>query len=1680
VLFTFTERISAQGPQSPEASSFEPVDASDMVNLFTGDMSYVIPFLSIPGPDGGYPLSLSYHAGIAMEQEASWVGLGWTLNPGAINRSVNGYPDDWNNRKKTSIMYDIGGTYTTHDVSATFGWKDSKFSVGLYASFGVNKAFGGETTYNTGYGGSLAVGRSKLTVNNTGIGLSYQTFLGEAFVNITRSNGFSYGLGKSIAGLGISLHSNGNKYITTNNGNLQVSGSGGFSSKLSTKTIGTVISANINIGAFSLGYSRKKQRYTWYDRASYDCLGILYAGQTDEMMSNSLHPANASVDAYQAIYKTADNQQLLENNFTGPSYDSYTLSSQGLSGSITPYLFEHGSFKNRYNRVSSTNDNKNATQSTFSYYDNSFSKQVDNPNNDVNFYFENINASYMSLSSGLWPSFSSVNSITDINVNNQETSHTTSVNGTNQTNYNSTNNRINNGPFIEVFTNGEIVSNPDIIIESAGMDHTNKPSDGIGAYRITNADGLVYHYSLPVYQKEMFSRTAKIDENIDNKFYEDQQFTPYATHWLLTAITGPDYIKNDNTRNYPDEGDYGYWIRFDYGKWSDGYGWRTPVENLTYHENDRSKSFGWGVKEIYYLDMIKTRTHTALFVKEDRKDNYGAEINIGSSLSSPVVYNYNSKNVLGYSGSTYFVKGIYDNHAVNLSTGVYLSDILHKEYVNIDKHKSLRLKEIYLLKNKDVPNNLKTYASENNGKKIGEMYFEEEVSVYSITSALVYHANYPLLPYAGGLKEWNGEFYQNVLNSSDITNNISNINDLKVNHIKMIYDNAYPLIKNSPNSIHSNKGKLTLSEVSFLGRADEPLIPPYQFTYNSSSNYSRDYEDSWGYTAGYPKSASLKNIKTPLGSDLKITYESDDFYQEAATNYRTYNDGIQFNFYHYNGMLRFDIENKVGSENLNYFNDFFEIGVPVKVDIWAALKHEYNNGGCKDRYGSIDIPNEFVNVVYVSSSKVTFETTLDFTYNEDDGLGWLYNAGPMGLGFSDHTMQNLLRGQFPDMPGGCSQDTAVVFLFKIFAEDSRKNLKEGGLRVKSIAIEDASTSYKTNYYYNDLNYEKDPYNNNYRSSGITSYSPSKYDKEVEYITELPAPGVTYEFVTVETLGSDNAVNSKTVYNFETFKPIVKTVNSTYSPGILYIDKTVDENSNVYTVNNSSSKISSSKYVVKDNKSALGRLLSLSHYNTNEQLLSQTTNLYRDFDENNQGVVQETFYTYTKKVIAGSTDEYQLNSSSKIVNSNSLLSSETIENTTNISLYSKYDFNTGQLLETINEDSEGNRFKTEVIRAYTIAEYNPLAGYGMGSKVDNITNKNMLSQQAMGKSYVEVDGEWQETGVGITTWNNQWIYPTQSVTPETITNPLQKIWRKHKSFIWDGETNVDGTYDDFVGDDDNFNWTVGSIGNNPFGQPVLNETVQTNPKWKNIATTTKYDHYSMPLEFRDINNNYSITKMTDNNTKIGLSVNSQYYESCYTGAEYYVSGENRLDAQVRGSSGLRTTAFAHTGDYSLALTPIGNDFGGVLKGRQHKVGKYKMSVWVHKNNYQNAKIKVGYSGTLTDFNGEVNIAGDWVLMNHYYNRTDNSGDIILMVACASGTIYVDDFRIHPVESTMTSYVYNEWDELVSILSSNNLATKFEYDSQGRLIKTYQEVIDSPSATGGFKLIKENDYNYRLQQ
>src|SRR3989344_4146449 len=79
---------------TPEAAGFSQT-GSGADPGYTGDIGVNVPLLTVPGRNGfDLPVSLSYSSGIRVDDEASWVGLGWNLGVGAITRAINNEADD--------------------------------------------------------------------------------------------------------------------------------------------------------------------------------------------------------------------------------------------------------------------------------------------------------------------------------------------------------------------------------------------------------------------------------------------------------------------------------------------------------------------------------------------------------------------------------------------------------------------------------------------------------------------------------------------------------------------------------------------------------------------------------------------------------------------------------------------------------------------------------------------------------------------------------------------------------------------------------------------------------------------------------------------------------------------------------------------------------------------------------------------------------------------------------------------------------------------------------------------------------------------------------------------------------------------------------------------------------------------------------------------------------------------------------------------------------------------------------------------------------------------------------------------------------------------------------------------------------------------------------------------------
>lgn len=117
-----TRVTASSGPNQTENMGSPSQVLQDMVDPATGDFSYSIPLLEVDG----FPLALNYAAGIRMDQDASWVGLGWSLNPGVIQRTLRGLPDDFNGDE---VVEEISRK-PHHIVSGKFRFAPEFFGIG--------------------------------------------------------------------------------------------------------------------------------------------------------------------------------------------------------------------------------------------------------------------------------------------------------------------------------------------------------------------------------------------------------------------------------------------------------------------------------------------------------------------------------------------------------------------------------------------------------------------------------------------------------------------------------------------------------------------------------------------------------------------------------------------------------------------------------------------------------------------------------------------------------------------------------------------------------------------------------------------------------------------------------------------------------------------------------------------------------------------------------------------------------------------------------------------------------------------------------------------------------------------------------------------------------------------------------------------------------------------------------------------------------------------------------------------------------------------------------------------------------------------------------------------------------------------------------------------------------------
>ncbi len=836
-----------EGPSQPEAAQFEPVDATDLVNLTTGDLSYVLPLMDVSGPEMGYPIVLSYHAGIGMNQEPTWVGLGWTLNPGAINRNVNGYPDDYNgdqiiSRFKASIRgWSVG-------IGIGYGPAGIDLSYDSHKGFGMNLTVGVVTIGTSGASvGINAYGfNSTVGTNGVNIGASRYGFNASLNVsssgNITGSVGYSRKIGPMSIGQNFTRDfSNGENVsefsVKSPFSGFSIDSNGGSSASFSSAGVGLSGGSAGSEGEGKLsttGFSFPIP-FLWWINVSYSSWVWKLDNKSIDHCYGYWH-----MDEYwdeDRIDEDVKFERQQQGMMLYQSQDIYQVNSQGLSGTFAPFA-------------------------EFSYLLRDFEAEDDDDPDDTGNLYNNYEIDDYPDTPEMIFRFigeSGTNFITDDLDGNWGNDYL---------------------KLSETRPYGSQKINP---IFNEDPSHA-KYGDIIG-FSIITTDGKIYEYMQPVYQKLQYSFNQKDEDDIQTHTYTFYG-TPYVTSWLLTAIKGPDYY-DANTSEGCYEGDWGYWVKFNYETVPGDYIWRAPYTGYAPEGlEDGVESFSFGVKEQVFLSSIETETHIAEFQVSDSQNRAQA-----SGLGNPKIMGDIEFNPDPGAPDDWLIRFRFSGDWVERLNGYPQNDeIIVRCYFSYTNGGG---PQTYNLTMAEIQNY--EYLPEE-----GVTVIEPNIEGIEPGSELIPSENNYTNLYIGKLIE------ASTINTStakqlDSINLYKKPADYFITPIKtIVFTYDFSLCHGTPNSIAPDQGKQTLKQVEFLEVNGASIMPPYLFEYANGQaaledlnpNYHLAKYDRWGsYTineehtveqnrneADKAKAWSLTKITTPLGSEIEVEYEADSYY----------------------------------------------------------------------------------------------------------------------------------------------------------------------------------------------------------------------------------------------------------------------------------------------------------------------------------------------------------------------------------------------------------------------------------------------------------------------------------------------------------------------------------------------------------------------------------------------------------------------------------------------------------------------------------------------------------------------------------------------------------------------------------------------------------------------------------
>jgi hypothetical protein len=1358
------------------------------------------------------------------------------------------------------------------------------------------------------------------------------------------------------------------------------------------------------------------------------------------------------MDFYTSTYKIGD-----PHAFYFPGYDNYSVSGPGIGGTLKPHLFD---FTTTEIDIEQTDVSGNVL-TPIPY-------QVDTIHGGFNktpqFIFSGDFAG--DFKSRHYPS-TPINSGTDViypgyNDVISDSEHSSSripYTGIGNVGFDQTTNRLASSKYVTYSTN----------------------SDGISGFKITDADGYVYDYSIPVYINSVTTGnyplnndyslrtydTTRVTDGTTHDYYikenslstisgtttipyfvEWKQNAKYAYKWLLKSITGPDYI-DLGTSGVVDAADKGYWVVYDYQKWADNFITRIPEYGLNYSFDPEIKTQDLDIadankvngkfgtfkkydKEIYYLNKIITSSHTAVMVRDVRLDECGNE----------------------------------------------------PSHTSVKPQ--LKITRILLFKNED-------FATLNTPATSSSYNVSTSVSGFSLTGT-------------NKDKFYNETWYNHSSNKSSIESKA-----LQTVEFNQDYSLARKYHKNiktsvsgtnkltSPTAVQSavsvsggdlaTSGKLTLNEITTYGIGHVKVGPSVLFNYNESvSTDNPDYNpiktDYWGfyksdasskgyssYTSStskdYTDAWSLRKITATMGGTIEMNYESNQYQKVLNGDGTTRGPSKMYmiksitkpsSYTDYGTKWTYEME-----EDVTTPVDFTEL----KTGISGTVKH-------------VNIP--FISNTY--DDKFISHGTFSFTGTADvSSIQNVYAAYPIS---SDvYSIDNYLAADDNDPNMKYTGNGYIHFQLPVDTA-----VYGGGIRIKNITVKNGATdTYVQEYTYKEgvTPMEADRFAEEKQSSVATGSYYFKL-RPAEYDLHRMGPGIGYTKVIEKNLGQSNTANGNTTYtfitsdagidNYKVYKEL-RAIHGEHPEGpVVCTDESIKDSIHIIEIVN---KFSGYWGQLKEQQTA----------DKNGNIVSKTK---CEYTTSNQGSLVENF-DFVKKVRnwSGAGDDYgsctQFNHTICIEREFPLQLSKSTEYTQGINTVTEYfatDKITGIPTQIRTTNSNKGTTITKTLPAFRISAYS-----NMGPKSVNSTNKNILTPSAYTKLTVDstITNNSDFISYSVNTFKKDFNVRTYDATNSKFINDPQTglYWVPNKGYTWIGTPGSIDSYGLFKNSElvsDPFDYSLTSI----------------DSKWKVGTENTLMDNSGHILEKRGFNDRFAASKYGFGDTlKIAAANNVNYASFTYCGFESkvtdldpgagvaaYVEGEVNMNGGVKLSTA--TGVSPHTGKYMVKVSPsttgpayatkyISTDVNaGLQKGRT-----YRASVWVHTSSPSDCRLSISLTGATTQYiakSDSKNITIDnWVLMSVEMTVPSSgltTGDELkaFLSPGASGDAYFDDLRLQPVEASVAATVYDaRTNQIMATLDGNNFATVYQYDAAGRVIEVWQEIEGK-----GLKKVKENEYNF----